>query len=183
MKVWKVPKFFHDILGEETDGLTIALVVVVTVIVMTALVVMEGVTFSSSGLVRGSIAFILTADIIAGTIANFSKGTNDYYAKRSLNRWTFIAVHVQLVVIAWLLGFDLVNAVLLWGYVAISATTVNLYAGKKEQRILAASLTSLGMLLGILFYYGVSLVMLVTAVFFVQKVVFSFSVDHEKRGS
>ena len=182
MRIWTVPKFFRDILGETTEPLTLALIVVVTVIVMSVLTVEGGALFVENGLVRGGLAFILIADVIAGTIANFSKGTNDFYAKRSLNRWIFIVVHVHPLVIAWLLRFSLKEAWILWGYVILAAVVVNLCMGKAYQRILAASLTSIGLLLVLVIYKDLPTVMIVMALFFVLKLVFSFCVDHEKIG-
>jgi len=178
MRLLKVPKFFHDILGEETQPLALALVITTTALLMGYLLCRECQVFAAAGLVRGGLAFILLADIIAGTIANFTSGTNDYYVRRSVNRWVFIAVHVQPVIIAWLLGFDLLSALALWGYVILAASVVNLLMGKAHQRLVAAALMSFGVFFALVLYGGEPLMMQVMSVFYVIKVVFSFGVNH-----
>ncbi len=176
----KVPKFLHDILGEETETFTLLLISIVTVIVMTGLIMTEGQFFSDEDLLKVILGFALLADIVAGTVANFSAGTNNFYAKRPKNRWSFIAVHVQPVFIAWLLGFSLSYAAILWIFVIVATSIVNLLVGSVHQRIVAGFFMALGIFGALLLYGGDSIVMQVMAVFFVIKVVFSFGVDHER---
>lgn len=176
----KVPKFFHDILGEETQPIALGLILSVTALVMGYLTMSEGNIFISAGLFKGLLGFILLADIIAGTVANFSAGTNDFYARRSKNRWAFIAVHIQPLLIAWLLGFSVTHAALLWIFVILSAVIVNALMGKAHQRIVAGALMSLGVFIALNLYGAESMSMQVMAVFYVIKVVFSFGVDHER---
>ncbi|HAS75002.1 MAG TPA: hypothetical protein DCS67_12730 [Clostridiales bacterium UBA8960] len=180
MNIIKVPKFLHDIFGEETEAITLFLILFVTVVVMTGLIVAEGQLFTEVGLLKGILGIVLLADIVAGTVANFSSGTSNFYARRPKNRWVFIAVHVQPVVIAWMLGFSLLYAALLWFFVIVATSIVNLLNGHAHQRFIAGALMTLGIFGALVLYKGDSLVMQVMSVFFIIKVVFSFGVDHER---
>ena len=176
----KVPKFFHDILGEETRGYAIGLITLTTALIMGYLMVEEGELFVASGTIAGVIGFILLADIIAGTVANFTKGTNNFYAKRALNRWIFIAIHVQPVIISWLLGFNMTHAIIVWLFTILAAVIVNLMMGKSYQREVAGTFMALGIFLSVVLYMGVSMVALTMGIFFSIKVIYSFAVDHER---
>lgn len=176
----KIPKFFHDILGEQNQVISLLLLTVHTAVIMGWLALTEGDIFVQNGTIKGIIGFLLLTDIIAGTVANFTKGTNDYYAARPVNRWVFIAVHIQPILIAWLLGFPLQGAILIWGFTILSVSLVNVLKGTFHQRVVAGTLMSLGIFLSHVLYKDSSMVLLLMAVFFVIKVIYSFGVDHER---
>lgn len=181
-KVIKMPKFFHDILGEESHVISLFLIAGVTAVIMGGIALTEGDVFIQNGRLKGGIGFILLMDIIAGTVANFTKGTNDYYAARPANRWAFIAVHIQPILIAWLLGFPLKSAAFIWGFTILSVSLVNVLKGTIHQRVVAGTLMSLGIFLSLILYKDGSMVMLMMSIFFVIKVIYSFGVDHERGG-
>ena len=149
LKMIKMPKFFHDILGEENHVLSLFLIAGVTAVIMGWFAFTEGDVFIQNGRIKGAIGFLLLTDIIAGTIANFTKGTNDYYAARPANRWVFIGVHIQPIFITWLLGFPLQSAALLWGFTILSVSLVNVLKGTLHQRMVAGALMSLGICLSL----------------------------------
>ena len=179
MKPLKVPKMLHDVFGEETTLLNILLIALLTVFIMAALLLRSSETFAEAGLFKGGIAFLLIADIIAGAIANFTKGTNDFYARRPLNRWIFIAIHVQPLLLAWLLNSSLVEAFVIWTAVIVSAIITNLLSGRTYQRVVGAFFMGIGVFLVLVLTQNDAIVLLTANLFFVIKVVFSFSVNHE----
>ena len=179
MKTLKVPKMLHDVLGEETTLLNILLIALLTVFIMAALLLRSSETFAEAGLIKGGIAFLLIADIIAGAIANFTKGTNDFYAQRPLNRWIFIAIHVQPLLLAWLLKSSLMEAFVIWITVIVSASITNLLSGRSFQRVVGAFFMGIGVFLVLALTQNDDIVLLTANLFFVIKVVFSFSVNHE----
>lgn len=179
MKTLKVPKMLHDVLGEETTLLNILLIALLTVFIMAALLLRSSETFADAGLFKGGIAFLLIADIIAGAIANFTKGTNDFYARRPLNRWIFIAIHVQPLLLGWLLNSSLLEAFVIWTTVIVSAIITNLLSGRPYQRVVGAFFMGIGVFLVLVLTQNDAIVLLTANLFFVIKVVFSFSVNHE----
>lgn len=126
---------------------------------------------------RGGLALLLVLDIAAGCVANFTRGTNDFYAARPRNRWIFIAIHVHIVAVAALLGTDLIAAIAVWGFTIAGAVFVNLLAGKASQAFAGGLLLAIG-LTGIALWPGLSPLMTAVSMLFMLKVIFSFAVDH-----
>lgn len=128
---------------------------------------------------REIVAFIILADIYAGCLANFTSGTEHFYMSNPHRRWVFIAIHVHLLVIAWLLKAFIVEAAIVWLYTLMSSSLVNLLNGHRLQLFIAAMLLGIGIIL-------LSALMLPTwfyliCLFFLIKVSFSFSVQHYKK--
>jgi hypothetical protein len=123
---------------------------------------------------------VLTADIGAGCLSNFTASTNRYYAERPRLRWAFIAAHVHLLVVAWALGWPIVPALVLWGWTVGAAALVNLLAGHASQRLVAGGLFALSLLapLGL----AMPIPMQVVAALFTLKVAYAFAVRHEPVG-
>lgn len=179
MKSFKVPAFLHDVLGEENTVFSVALIALVTLSLSGALLYLDSFTLFERGLLSGLIVLILIADIFAGTIANFTKGTNNFYANRPKNRWLFIAIHFQPVLIGWLLGYALGPFIQIWLITIVSAILVNITQPPEKQRVLAASLTCIAIFLGQYFFKDMPLSLFAMAIFYSIKVIFSFGVNHE----
>lgn len=89
----KAPAWLHDVLGKEPNLSAAFLVVGFAVVLATLVLTLASPPVASWRIV---IAWLLLADIAAGCVANFTKSTNDFYARRPRNRWWFIAAHVHL---------------------------------------------------------------------------------------
>lgn len=130
---------------------------------------------------RAVLALLLVLDIAAGCVANFTRGTSDFYAGRPCNRWTFIAVHVHVIAVAVLLNLDLAAASLVWGYTIAGTTLVNLLAGKPSQTFAGGLLLAIG-LTGVALWPDLSPFMSAVCALFMLKVLFAFAVDHFRHG-
>ena len=127
---------------------------------------------------RSAVALLLIADIAAGSVANFTRSTNDHYCTDSKKRLLFIALHVHILILACLLEtghWD--SAVTAWGYTIPGAFAVNALRGNEYQKFVA----------GVLLVLGISIAMLrvddqryfsVISLLFMVKVLFAFAVDH-----
>lgn len=173
MKTFKTPKFLFEVFGERQSVLEIACTLAFAVLGSLFVFYAAGMPLDSW---RVAIAFVLIADVFAGCIANFSLGTNEFYARRPKNRLVFISVHVHIVVIAWLLQQAIGPALVVWGYTISAAFFVNALQGKSFQGFVAANLMCCGLLL--LISLPLPSWFLMVSVMFMIKVVFSFSVDH-----
>jgi hypothetical protein len=84
---------------------------------------------------------LLALDLAGGVPANFSKGTNDYYAERPRHRMVFIALHgLQPLALVWLFPEDALPVALLSGYILLAAGLVNYLREYETQRVTAAFL-------------------------------------------
>ncbi|EPP5730231.1 hypothetical protein ACUT7I_003641, partial [Vibrio cholerae] len=96
--------------------------------------------------------------------------------ERPKGRLLFIAIHIHILAIAWLLSAPLDYALLIWAYTIISALVVNALKGSHFQLFISASLMCSGLL--VLMLFPLSTWFLIVSTFFMIKVMFSFAVDH-----
>ncbi len=174
----KMPVFLHDVFGEKQSILDLLLVM--TFAVFGALVVLFQFNTSEHmvSLWKQILGFVLILDVLAGCVANFSRGTNDFYAARSKNRVIFLAIHFHIIAIAWLLDGPLWVSLLVWAYTIVSAVGVNGLKGSPHQQMVAGFLTLVGILALVSLLPLIPVWMLTVSLLFMLKVVFSFAVDH-----
>ena len=173
----RIPPFLHDVLGEsQTVGEVISIVVFG---VGLATLLFFGFPEMTQGLPlwRSAIAYLLVVDIFAGCVANFTYSTSNHYAARNKERLVFIAVHVHILIVAWLLGTDFLPAVIIWGYTIAGALVVNALKGSRFQLFVAGVLLATGIFVAVL---GIEIpkYFLAISLLFMMKVMFSFAVDH-----
>ncbi len=173
----RVPAVLHDVFGERQSPGEIVAVLGVGLAVASALFLAFPTWTSGLPWWRSLLAFLLCFDVAAGSVANFTRGTNDYYSQRPGHRWIFIAIHVHLPMIAWLLSVDLLPAILAWAYTIAGAAIVNGLHGRSRQTFVAAVLWVLGLTL-VIGFGGFTTPSLIIAVLFLTKVLYAFSVDH-----
>ena len=173
MNYFKTPKFLHDVLGEKQTFLEVVCIIAFA-LVGTALIYLIAKPLLLNW--QTVLAFVVIGDVLAGCIANFSYGTNAYYSKSPKKRLLFISVHVHIIAIAWLMGISLIDASIIWFFTIVSAFITNHFKGKKIQVFIGANLMCYGLILAI--FLSLPDWFLIVSVFFMIKVLFSFSVDH-----
>ena len=172
-----VPGFLHDVFGEQQSLLELLAIIVLGTSITLAVVPGDQHDYAGVAAWRKMVAWVIFADIAAGSVANFSRGTNDYYAARATNRWIFISIHVHLLAIAWLLNVSMTPALACWAYTIVSAIIVNTLAGHRHQTFVAACFVIAG-LIGLMFLAQDSLTLTAASLLFLVKVTFSFAVNH-----
>lgn len=172
-----IPPFLHDVFGEKQRFPDLAGILAFGLAVPIAALVLAPGVFAAQPFWRSALALLLIADIAAGCIANLTAGTSDFYAARPRNRLVFIAVHVHILAVAFLLGLDMVLASAIWVYTIIGSLLVNARPGGEGQRVLAGLLFALGG--GALVFFGAASPLLSAIGFlFMLKVMVNFAVDH-----
>ena len=87
-----VPGWLHDVFGERPRLGEVVAILAFGVTSATCLMwVMPAAV--EAPLWRWGLAWLVTADIAAGSLANFTASTNDFYAARPVKRRVFLAVH------------------------------------------------------------------------------------------
>lgn len=176
MKYFKTPEFLFEVLGEKQSVLEISCTLLFALLGSGIIYAVADIQINTW---KTIVAYILIADVLAGCIANFSLGTNEYYSQRPKNRVIFIAIHVHIIAIAGLMSLPFENALIVWGYTIAASFLVNTLNGKSIQTFIAANLMCYGVLL--LVYLSLPMWFLMVSMFFMIKVLFSFSVDHYRR--
>lgn len=176
MKHIPIPSVLHDVFGEVQSPADLLIIILFGVGVTVGAAVAFPDMFDLP-LWRSTLALLLILDIAAGCVANFTRGTNDFYAARPRNRWVFISIHFHIVLLAWLLGKGIEPAIWITGYTLVAASLVNIMKGNRLQTLLGGTLMSAGVF-GILLAPTVSAIVTAIGALFMIKVIFSFSVDH-----
>jgi hypothetical protein len=89
---------------------------------------------------------------------------------------------VHILIVAWLLGIGLWNAVIVWGYTIASAYVVNACKDSQFQKLVAGVLLALGIII-IVLGTQVPKYFLVISLLFMVKVAYAFAVDHYGKAS
>lgn len=176
MKYIEIPKYLYEVFGEKQSLIEITCTAIFALFgsFLIYFQFYRPIAHENSWLTV--LGFILIADVLAGCIANFSRGTNKFYAERSKGRLLFIAIHIHILAIAWLLSAPFEYAFLIWAYTIISALVVNALKDSRIQLFISANLMCSGLLL--LMFLPLPTWFLITSTFFLIKVMFSFAVDH-----
>lgn len=173
----RIPSFLRDVFGEsQTRGELLAIMLFG---VGLAMLLFWGFPEMRDGLPlwRIAIAYVLIVDIFAGCIANFTRSTNNHYAARDKERLLFIAIHIHILIVAWLLGINLWYAFMVWGYTIVGAFVVNALKGSQFQAFVGGVLLSTGIAIIVLTVEAPKYFLVISLLFMV-KVLFSFAIDH-----
>jgi hypothetical protein len=177
MKTIKIPAALHDVFGEEMTVAELLMILTVSTGTTVALFAFTRVEWSSLAFWKIVLLFLLILDIMAGFIANLTFSTNRFYRDRPKNRLIFILLHIQPLILSFLLNSHLWVCVIVWVYTVLSALIVNRLQTHPAQKALAGSLVSIGLLVLLLNAAAFSLLLLVSLAFYELKVIYSFAVD------
>ena len=174
----KIPKFFHEILGETQRPIEILFIILFATVSTTFAFVFYNDFISSLPLFNQVILLLLTIDITGGVIANLTYGTDEYYSKRKKARLIFIAIHVQPILIFLLTSLPLWVGFVLWAYTILCAFGLEIFKNHPSQKVFAGFSLFIGLI--ILFGFQSLLTPFVTflMILFLFKVIYSFSVNH-----
>lgn len=173
----RIPAFLREVFGEsQTIG---ELLVIILFGIGLATFLFLGFPEMTRGLPlwRSIIAYLLVLDIFAGSIANFTRSTNNHYAARDKERLVFIVIHIHILIVAWLLGINIWYAAIVWGYTIGGAFVVNAFKDSQFQIFVGGVLLAIGIAVAVL-AMEVPKYFLVISLLFTVKVLFSFAVDH-----
>ena len=173
----RIPPFLHDVLGESQTVGEVLAIVAFGVGLTTLLFIGFPEMTQGLPLWRSAIAYLLVVDIFAGCVANFTYSTSNHYAAHNKKRLIFIAVHIHILIVAWLLGVDFLPAFVIWGYTIAAALVVNALKENRRQLFVAGVLLATGISVTVL-WIETPKYFLVISLLFMMKVMFSFAVDH-----
>ncbi|SCY22951.1 hypothetical protein [Alkaliphilus peptidifermentans] len=176
----KIPKFFHEILGEFQTKSSLVVIALFVLISGFAIGILGYDEWNGLSLVKQIVTWFLFLDISGGVVANLTKGTDIFYDRYPRKRWVFIAIHIQPIILSWSIGISILYGVIICAYTLITAVFLNFIRDYSFHTLLAGSLTGLGLL--IVAYLGQTVPFFASTllIFYVFKVLFSFSVFHHR---
>ncbi len=174
----KIPQFLNEVLGENQTLVELFSVLFFSLFATIVLYYKFWEDFFQLNLLNALLVILLIFDICAGCIANFTHGTNVYYAKRRKHRIVFIVIHVHILILSWLIeGSVNKPAIVIWIYSIACSTLLNFLISKEFQKTIGACLFGAGLLLAFFITWNSDLVRAVSLLFML-KVIYAFSVDH-----
>jgi hypothetical protein len=171
----KVHKSLHDLFGRETTLTDLFAVFLgsVSLTFLTLTFIWEvDLTFA-----KKVVLTLLALDIGGGVVANFTEGTNNLYAESSKRRNLFVLIHVlQPMLLAWIYKSNVIAIFIITGFALISTFCVINIKENNIQRVIAATLLLIGILLIQLLNFSDQLLQVILIVYSV-KLILSFAVN------
>lgn len=137
----KIPKFFHEILGEFQTISSLVVIALFVLISGFAIGILGYDEWTRLPLAKQIVTWFLCLDISGGVVANLTKGTDIFYAKHPRKRWIFIAIHLQPIILSWSMGISIHYGVIICAYTLICASLLNFIRNYSFHNLLAGSLT------------------------------------------
>lgn len=174
----QIPKFLHELFGTQQNRCELVLILLFTITSTLLAAWLTAPYWQTLTWYQNLVLWLLFLDISGGVVANLSEGTNNYYNARPKARWLFIAIHIQPLILAFVMESPIYVALAVWLYTLISASIINSLRTMVYHRLLAGALLAMAIIGYVL--SGVSLPMPITLIYilYMIKVIYSFSVDH-----
>lgn len=186
MKEYQIPKFLHKIHGMTNTIPEILMPHVVAVIASICTVQL----MQDNSLLHTVLMVIITYDLSGGAVANFSKGTSDYYSNSSRLRNIFLLTHLsQPLVLAYVFSNSRYEIVLFSLFLLVSSVYVNQLKSLRHQTWIGITVVAVSVifLLGIIpsseFFNPIHPVLMMNLIFMSIKLPLSFSVQWWKNSN
>lgn len=177
-KTIQIPKFLYELFGTQQNRSELVLIILFTIISTLLVAWFTAPYWQTLEWYQNLVLWLLFLDITGGVVANLSEGTNHYYNTRPKARWLFIAIHIQPLILAFVLESPIYVALAVWFYTVICASLINNLRSLAFHRLLAGALFASGVIGYML--SGVTLPIPITLFYllYMFKVIYSFAVDH-----
>jgi hypothetical protein len=171
----KVHRLLRELFGLETTRFDL-LAIIISAVSFAALTLILN-SNSAALATKAIVLIILALDIGGGVVANFTTGTNNYYAESLQKRYLFVVFHLlQPSVLIWIFPNELL-AILGVSIFTLTSSLIVLNIKKKyNQRIIAVTLLLLSLILSTILNYTDPLAQVIMQLFSV-KLILAFSVN------
>jgi hypothetical protein len=141
----RIPRILHELHGEKADLLELALVYAIGAAFGVLALIFAWSRVNDLAWWKALLLFLVAADVSGGVVANFTPGTDRYYAARPRLRWVFIFIHIIEPAILFLL-FDgrLAYWCFLYIFTVAGASLVNIIPDRARQEPVAAAVLVIG---------------------------------------
>jgi hypothetical protein len=171
----QVHKFLSEVFGRETTMFDLLAIIVCSIsfAILTLFVKWN----ADITITKKIILTILALDIGGGVVANFTTGTNNYYAESLLKRYLFVLFHLlQPSILIWIFPSELI-AILGVSLFTLTSSIIVLNIKKQyNQRIVAITLLLLSLILSTILPYTDPLTQIIMH-FFSLKLILAFCVN------
>jgi len=171
----KVHRLLRELFGLETTRFDL-LAIIISAVSFAALTLILN-SNSAALATKAIVLIILALDIGGGVVANFTTGTNNYYAESLQKRYLFVVFHLlQPSVLIWIFPNELL-AILGVSLFTLTSSIIVLNIKKQyNQRIIAVTLLLFSLFLSTLLNYSDPLTKMIMQLFSI-KLILAFSVN------
>ena len=170
-----VQKHLHQLFGRQTTLFDILIIVGCSIAF--ASLTLTLIFNTDLSVIKKIIHTILALDIGGGVVANFTTGTNNYYAESLQKRYLFVIFHLlQPSVLIWIFPNELLAILGVSIFTLISSLIVLNIKKNYNQRIIAVTLLLLSLILSTILNYTDPLAQVIMQLFSV-KLILAFSVN------
>ena len=172
---FKVHRLFHELFGRETTTFDLLAIVIASLsFAGLTLALKWNDDISNFKLI---ILTILALDIAGGVVANFTTGTNNYYAESLRKRYFFVLFHLlQPSILIWIFPSELLVILGVSLFTLTSSIIVLNVKKQYNQKIVAITLLLLCLILSTLLNYTDTLSQMIMQLFYI-KLILEFSVN------
>ncbi len=153
----KPPKFLHETHGSSTTLFDVIITYSGGLLAIISIYVLYLGNYLDISIWKLILLLIISGDIGAGVIANFTKGTNSYYSGevKSKSRLVFILFHfLHPAIFLYILNCLSIKKIGLVLFVIVSTLVINAIKNKEKQKVIASFCTLLG--IGTVLIIGIS---------------------------
>lgn len=171
----KIHKFLNELFGREATWFDI--LAIFSGSVSLAIITLSVIWNVDMSLIKKVVLTFLALDIGGGVIANFTTGTNNYYAESSSRRYLFVLFHVfQPLLLIWIYPNDLYLILTIALYILLSSLCIINMKKIDIQRVIGITLLLIGILTVQKLSFSNQLLQLLLLVYS-TKLVLAFSVN------
>lgn len=171
----KVHRLFRELFGFETTRFDL-FAIIISALLFAALILILN-TNSAALVTKKIVLIILALDIGGGVVANFTTGTNNFYAESLKKRYLFVVFHlIQPSILIWIFINELLAIVGVSVFTLTSSLIVLNIKKNYNQRIIAVILLLLSLFLSTILNFTDSLAQVIMQLFSI-KLILAFSVN------
>lgn len=177
MREVKIPRFLHEFFGERQtlNGLILIGLFSVFSTLFTVLIGLEA--MSQLKTYRIILLIVLMVDIYGGVIANFTRGTKEYYDKHPKLKKIFVIIHPHAIVIFLLAGLSYLYGIYFYAFLVASNVLVRLIKNRNLQELLAIGINLLAAVILFEIFKDVPIYIIILTFGLTVKLIYAFSVD------
>lgn len=178
MKTVRIPKYLQELFGQEISLVELGITLLGMFVLSSLLLITTLEVWTQLPLWRQILVILIILDITGGIFANLSYSTNQYYRKDSKARRFFILIHVQPMILTFLLNTAYEISIIVTLYTMLAAFIVNALISHPAQRMVGAAFAVIGISFLLLTAQETPTLLLALFVMHMGKVIYCFAVDH-----
>lgn len=177
MKI-QMPRFFHKLFGEETSRLTLILALASGLIATLLLPLIGQDALTTIPIQFKLWILMITFDVFAGIISNFSVGTKTYYLNHPHPKPCFAIIHIYPIVLALLTPMSFITGLSIYAMILASCVIVQMQKNPIIGWIIAGLFVCMIAIVSLFFIKDIPLYLDLIHIGIAIKLILAFSISY-----